>query len=212
VDWFITDHLGSTKLLIDQNGQHRFTRDDDPFGINLKSFEDKDSHRYTGQILDEEQGVYYGARYYLPEIGRFLSTDPLKEFPSIYIYTGSNPIRFLDKDGKLTGDSQDLPPKAKQYEEMMGRVASVEKAPIITPIKQIKDPVAVDKMLVDWAQSRSTEANASGLFANLFLASYNADNGNYGQAGLILLRAGLIKDRKFKAPHSDRSLGEVALV
>jgi RHS repeat-associated protein len=101
VDWFITDHLGSTKLLIDQNGQHRFTGDDDPFGINLRSFGDKDSHRYTGQILDEEQGVYYyGARYYLPEIGRFLSTDPKFENHSKYSYAANMPIIAVDRKGE----------------------------------------------------------------------------------------------------------------
>jgi RHS repeat-associated protein len=101
IDWFITDHLGSTKLLIDQNGQHRFTGDDDPYGINLRSFGDKDTHRYTGQILDEEQGLYYyGARYYMPEIGRFLSGDPKKEFPSSYLYAGNTPVMAIDPDGK----------------------------------------------------------------------------------------------------------------
>lgn len=101
VDWFITDHLGSTKLLIDQNGQHRFTGDDDPFGTNLRSFGDKDTHRYTGQILDEEQGVYYyGARYYLPEIGRFLSGDPKEQFNSPYLYVGNNPLSMIDPTGE----------------------------------------------------------------------------------------------------------------
>jgi RHS repeat-associated protein len=101
VDWFVTDHLGSTKLMIDQNGTHRFTGDDDSFGINLRSFGDKDSHRYTGQILDEEQGVYYyGARYYLPEIGRFLSGDPVKQFHNIYNYAGNVPTALVDPDGK----------------------------------------------------------------------------------------------------------------
>ena len=106
MDWFVTDHLGSTKLLIDQNGQHRFTGDDDPFGINLRSFGDKDSHRFTGQILDEEQGVYYyGARYYLPEIGRFLSGDPNREFDSLYVYVGNSPVMMIDPDGKQTANA-----------------------------------------------------------------------------------------------------------
>lgn len=106
VDWFITDHLGSTKLLIDQNGTHKFTGDDDPFGINLRSFGDKDSHRYTGQILDEEQGLYYyGARYYLPEIGRFLSGDPLHEFLSPFAYVGNAPITRIDPTGNQSKPS-----------------------------------------------------------------------------------------------------------
>jgi RHS repeat-associated protein len=107
VDWFVTDHLGSTKLLIDQNGQHRFTGDDDPFGINLRQFGDKDSHRYTGQILDEEQGLYYyGARYYLPEIGRFLSGDPEQHNHSPYIYANNNPLKFIDITGNRPEDPE----------------------------------------------------------------------------------------------------------
>jgi len=91
-------------MLIDQNGQHRFTGDDDPYGINLRSFGDKDTHRFTGQVLDEEQGLYYyGARYYLPEIGRFLSTDPAKEFYNPYSYVGNSPVKLKDPDGKLSG-------------------------------------------------------------------------------------------------------------
>ncbi len=104
LDWFITDHLGSTKLLIDANGNHRFTGDDDPFGINLRSFGDKETKRFTGQILDEEQAVYYfGARYYLPEIGRFLSGDPKAQYYSTYVYSNNNPISYTDPDGQAGG-------------------------------------------------------------------------------------------------------------
>ncbi len=104
MDWFITDHLGSTKLLIDQTGIHRFTGDDDPYGINLRSFGDKDNHRFTGQVHDEEQGLYYfGARYYLPEIGRFLSGDPeigSEQSSSVYHYVHNMPVIANDPDGK----------------------------------------------------------------------------------------------------------------
>lgn len=113
VDWFITDHLGSTKLLIDQNGQHRFMGDDDPYGINLRSFGDKDSHRFTGQTLDEEQGLYYyGARYYLSEIGRFLSGDPhgAKFSNSVYCYVFNNPTALTDPDGYEPQPRQDKNP------------------------------------------------------------------------------------------------------
>ena len=78
----------------------RYSGDDDPFGVNLRSFGDKDSKRFTGQILDEEQGLYYyGARYYLPEIGRFLSGDPLRQHPSLYAYCANNPISLVDPTG-----------------------------------------------------------------------------------------------------------------
>lgn len=101
VDWFLTDHLGSTKLLVSQDGSSRYMGDDDPFGINLRSLGEKDSHRYTGQILDEDQGIYYyGARLYDSELGRFLSGDPKQEFASLYIYVGNLPTSNVDPDGE----------------------------------------------------------------------------------------------------------------
>jgi len=36
------------------------------------------SSRYTGQTLDEDTGLYYyGARYYDPELARFIQADSL---------------------------------------------------------------------------------------------------------------------------------------
>lgn len=79
----------------------RYTGDDDPFGINLRSMGDTDSHRYTGLTLDEAQDQYYsGARYYFPNIGRFLSGDPNQEFDNLYDYVGNSPISMKDPDGK----------------------------------------------------------------------------------------------------------------
>jgi RHS repeat-associated protein len=58
-----------------------------------------------GQILDEEQGLYYyGARYYLPEIGRFLSGDPDKQYSSSYVYSGNRPVNTVDRTGHWGGD------------------------------------------------------------------------------------------------------------
>ncbi|MFA5424684.1 MAG: RHS repeat-associated core domain-containing protein [Phycisphaerae bacterium] len=40
------------------------------------------SNRYTGQILDEDTGLYYYvARYYDAQIGRFIQADPIVPVP-----------------------------------------------------------------------------------------------------------------------------------
>lgn len=60
---------------------------------------------FTGQIRDEESNLlYYGARYYNPQHGRFTSVDPRNAGASLtepqswngYAYGGNNPLKFID--------------------------------------------------------------------------------------------------------------------
>jgi len=49
---------------------------------------------------DEETGFYYlRARYYDPNIQRFISEDPAKDGNNWYIYCANNPIMFIDPTG-----------------------------------------------------------------------------------------------------------------
>jgi RHS repeat-associated protein len=60
--------------------------------------------RYTGREHDAENGLYYyRARYYDPELGRFLTEDPLGFQAGInfYAYVGNNPINANDPSGKI---------------------------------------------------------------------------------------------------------------
>ena len=63
-------------------------------------------YRYNGKEFIEEYdiGMYdYGARWYDPSIGRFLSVDPLAEKfgnESPYVYAGNNPLLYIDFDGR----------------------------------------------------------------------------------------------------------------
>jgi uncharacterized protein RhaS with RHS repeats len=46
---------------------------------------------------------YFGARYYDPEVGRFIGVDPLsEEYPgwSPYVYCLNNPLKNIDPDGR----------------------------------------------------------------------------------------------------------------
>jgi RHS repeat-associated protein len=62
--------------------------------------------RFTGKELDKESHIglyYFGARYYDPSIGRFISVDPLADkYPGLtpYHYAANNPLKYVDPDGR----------------------------------------------------------------------------------------------------------------
>ena len=71
------------------------------------------SHRFTGQKLDPESGLYYyGGRYYDAELGRFISPDisvpQPKEPQSLnrYSYVLNNPVRIVDPTGAEVGSPE----------------------------------------------------------------------------------------------------------
>jgi len=71
---------------------------------------------FTGREFDKDTGLYYyRARYYHPEIGRFLQTDPIGYGDGMnwYAYCQNNPSTATDPSGAFTliaesGDAADL--------------------------------------------------------------------------------------------------------
>ncbi|MFC1643461.1 RHS repeat domain-containing protein [Chlamydiota bacterium] len=59
-------------------------------------------YMFTGREWDNETNLYYyRARYYDPDIGRFLSADPLGYYDSmnLYSYVNNNPLNWVDPLG-----------------------------------------------------------------------------------------------------------------
>jgi RHS repeat-associated protein len=55
---------------------------------------------FTGKMLTEETGlVYFGARWYDPEIGRWITPDPSEDGENWYGYCGNNPVNYVDLEG-----------------------------------------------------------------------------------------------------------------
>jgi RHS repeat-associated protein len=58
-------------------------------------------YKFNAKELDEDTGLYYGARYYNPKWSQWYEVDPLAEkYPSLspYVYCTDNPIRYIDME------------------------------------------------------------------------------------------------------------------
>jgi RHS repeat-associated protein len=100
--FYQSDALGSVIGLTDETGVMRTQYTYDPFGNITVSGEVSDNpFQYTGRENDRTGLYYYRARYYSPELRRFISEDPLGIIGglSYYVYTGNNPIFFIDPFG-----------------------------------------------------------------------------------------------------------------
>jgi RHS repeat-associated protein len=113
--YYHSDHLGSTSLITDLDGNVVQHVEYVPFGevfIEERNNRWNTPYLFNAKELDEETGLYYyGARYYDPRIALFLGVDPLSEkYPnfSVYIYTFQNPVKFIDPTGMEGEDDGSL--------------------------------------------------------------------------------------------------------
>jgi RHS repeat-associated protein len=99
--YFLADHLGSTRGLTDATGNVTSSLTYDSFGTVVGG-SGSTRYTYTGRELDEETGlIYYRARWYDPQQGRFVSEDPIGLVGGInlFAYVENNPICFSDPSG-----------------------------------------------------------------------------------------------------------------
>jgi len=91
------DRLGTVRLLTDESGNVTWHQSTTAFGENLSNMLGN-NYKFTGMEI-EDNGLYnFNARYYMPQIGRFISSDPIR--PTInYIYSLQNPTKYIDPTG-----------------------------------------------------------------------------------------------------------------
>jgi RHS repeat-associated protein len=84
------------------SGKLSASYDYDPFGQTLKTvgdFADANPFRFSSQYTDDETGlIYYGYRYYNPQLGRWISRDPIEERGGASLYG------FVNNDGINNND------------------------------------------------------------------------------------------------------------
>ena len=105
VYYYHTDYEGSVRVITDQGGNVVFNADYYAFGAKYISNGDFDEeHGFTGKEWDPDVGLYYfNARWYDPELGRFISEDPAADPNNcnLYSYCGNNPIVRSDPTGQF---------------------------------------------------------------------------------------------------------------
>lgn len=124
--FLLKDHLGTTRVVVKDNGEVGAKYQYYSFGDEYSSWISQGTdYKFTGKELDEEIGVnlyYFGARYYDARIGRWVSVDPqAQRYPewSPYVYALDNPLKFNDPDGEDVAISiqgyQDFRAQLKEY-------------------------------------------------------------------------------------------------
>ena len=114
-EYFITDHLGNTRVAYKANGSALTKTSEtafDPWGVVLKDvgLVNAFQNKFEYQNKEKEstfnlRRISFGARTYNASIGRFDGVDPLSDEQeqvdkSPYAYNWNNPVKNTDPDGK----------------------------------------------------------------------------------------------------------------
>jgi len=109
------DHLGTIRLITSSSGTTLATHYYYPFGQEASNgYQDTERMKFTGHERDLRDGSnttddldYMHARYYNPNLGRFLSVDPGRDSEprmpqswNCFAYVRGNPLVGIDSDGR----------------------------------------------------------------------------------------------------------------
>jgi RHS repeat-associated protein len=114
-DYYLKDHLGNVRVVFDERGRILQKTDYYPFGLEIdrnapvqtpSARNNVNRLLYNGKELQVGTGYMdYGARMYMPEVGRWGVVDPLTEISagfSPFMYGNDNPILMIDPNGMRT--------------------------------------------------------------------------------------------------------------
>lgn len=104
--YFLQDHQGNNRVIVNQNGAVEEVNHYYPFGGVFASTQSVQPFKYNGKELDRRNGLDwydYGARHYDAALGRWHAMDPKSEKYygiSPYVYCNNNPVKNIDLDGR----------------------------------------------------------------------------------------------------------------
>uniref|UniRef100_UPI000493260A RHS repeat domain-containing protein n=1 Tax=Chryseobacterium hispalense TaxID=1453492 RepID=UPI000493260A len=237
------DHLGNVRVsynknasgtgleIIEENNYYPFGLKHE--GYNALAGNSAYQYKYNGKEL-QETGMYdYGARFYMPDIGRWGVVDPLAEQYrrwSPYNYTVNNPVHFIDPDGRgvtdviITGDLKDKAFKQLQSKttnldlkiDKNGKVTgSVKEGATATKAEQKLLEATNDKSVIVNLEATSANQTADGSY--IVSGAYEGNKVVQGENGEIITEGYQILnpnqaekvDKAEKSPQGSAALHEI---
>lgn len=106
VQYYVGDHLDSTRKVLDASRATIFSTDYEPFGKPYAP-SGSEAYKFTSERHDDSTGLLYlRAREYDPDLGRFVSADPVlgslskPQTQNRYAYVINNPLLYSDPTGE----------------------------------------------------------------------------------------------------------------
>jgi RHS repeat-associated protein len=109
--WLLTDHLGSVHVVLDSRGEV-LRREYMPYGdVRANTGTHAESKAFIGEREDQTGLIYLHARYYDPELARFISPDPTIPNDRIvglnsFAYADNDPVNRIDQSGYASIDDE----------------------------------------------------------------------------------------------------------
>jgi len=175
-----TNYRGDILAITDTNKTRVATYKYGPWGELLSSTGTfSQPFRYAGYYFDEETGLYYlKARYYSPELGRFLTKDTFEGFNNnpqslnLYAYANGNPVMNVDPDGNVAWNA--LFKKTERIGSYVGGGAAVVAfaAAVAAPLLPVAGTIAT---VAGGAALIATAVSGGGSIGRILTAKNSAE-------------------------------------
>lgn len=195
--FFQCNQIGTPERLVDSNGQVVWQATYDTFGFAHVEIETvKNNLRLQGQYFDIETGLHYNlARYYDPQIGRFIQPDPIGLLGGTNHYQfAPNPVSWVDPLGLcakedtpavLVGRNDNAPERAvfalaDNYKLTLMSTSLVTSLAVLSPTYASFVTAAMDVESTETLLPNSASTNGTKLFHRV----EEFENYKIGRAGL----------------------------
>lgn len=184
--WYQNDHLGTPQKITNSAGTVVWAATYDSFGnVQITTSDIVNNLRFPGQYYDDETGLCYNwNRYYDPEMGRYLRTDPVGDGLNLYIYVYNNPLLFYDAEGLIARDIYDWGSSgvSSWYD---ANFTSQGFGPSGQPYAPTMNYLGSDQPLLYRALQNSLVAPLYNMAAETWNAGWRVQSGHFSEADLL---------------------------